>query len=82
MPKIPNIPHYLIKKLYSENRPESIKVWNRSTTIVTAMVGVTFEVHNGKTHIPVKVTEQMVGHKLGEFSPTRPMRRIHNSTKK
>jgi small subunit ribosomal protein S19 len=48
-----------------------IKTWYRSSTITPAMVGHTFGVHNGKIHIPVYVVENMVGHKLGEFSPTR-----------
>lgn len=48
-----------------------IKTWSRRSTIVPEMVGMTFAVHNGKKFIPVFVTENMVGHKLGEFSPTR-----------
>lgn len=48
-----------------------IKTWARSSTITPAMVGVTFGVHNGRVHIPVTVVENMVGHKLGEFAPTR-----------
>ena len=52
-----------------------IKTWARASTIIPQMVGFTFGVHNGKTHIPVFVTEDMVGHKLGEFSPTRKFSR-------
>jgi len=48
-----------------------IKTWSRACTITPEMVGFTFGVHNGREHIPVFVTEEMVGHKLGEFSPTR-----------
>lgn len=48
-----------------------IKTWSRSSTITPEMIGFTFGVHNGKLHLPVFVTEDMVGHKLGEFSPTR-----------
>ncbi|MFH1565978.1 MAG: 30S ribosomal protein S19 [bacterium] len=48
-----------------------IKTWSRRSTIIPEMVGLTFEVHNGKDFIPVFVSESMVGHKLGEFSPTR-----------
>lgn len=48
-----------------------IKTWARASTIAPEMVGFTFGVHNGKVHIPVLITEDMVGHKLGEFSPTR-----------
>jgi small subunit ribosomal protein S19 len=49
-------------------------VWNRACTVVPEFVGTTFEVHNGKTFIKVYVTEDMVGHKLGEFAPTRSFR--------
>jgi small subunit ribosomal protein S19 len=52
-------------------RPPAIKTWSRRSTITPDMVGLTFGVHNGKRHMPVYVTENMVGHKLGEFSPTR-----------
>lgn len=48
-----------------------IKTWARDSTVVPEMVGFTFGVHNGKAHLPVLVTEDMVGHKLGEFAPTR-----------
>lgn len=51
--------------------PTPIKTWARSSTITPAMVGFTFAVHNGKDFIPVRIVENMVGHKLGEFSPTR-----------
>lgn len=52
-----------------------IKTWARASTITPEMVGFTFGVHNGKLHLPVFVTEDMVGHKLGEFSPTRKFSR-------
>ena len=52
-----------------------IKTWSRRSTIVPDMVGLTITVHNGKTFIPVFVTENMVGHKLGEFAPTRTFRK-------
>jgi len=48
-----------------------IKTWSRASAITPDMIGFTFGVHNGKEHIPVRVTEEMVGHRLGEFSPTR-----------
>jgi small subunit ribosomal protein S19 len=51
-----------------------IKTWSRRSTVVPDMIGLTFAVHNGKTHIAVYVTEQMIGHKLGEFAPTRTFR--------
>ena len=53
------------------NDRKAIKTWSRSSTLTPEMVGMTFEVHNGKNFIPVFVEENMVGHKLGEFSPTR-----------
>jgi small subunit ribosomal protein S19 len=51
-----------------------IKTWSRSSMIIPDMVGLTIAVHNGKTHVPVFITENMVGHKLGEFAPTRTFR--------
>src|SRR5689334_19058965 len=48
-----------------------VKTWSRASTIFPQMVGFTFGVHNGKTHLPVTVVEEMVGHRLGEFAPTR-----------
>jgi len=48
-----------------------IKTWSRRSTIVPAMIGHTIAIHNGRTHIPVFITENMIGHKLGEFAPTR-----------
>ena len=54
---------------------KAIKTWARSSTISPEMVGFTFGVHNGREHLPVFVVEEMVGHKLGEFSPTRKFRR-------
>ena len=61
-------------------RPPVIKTWSRRSTITPEMVGLTFGVHNGKRHIPVYVTENMVGHKLGEFAPTRTFKG-HSGTK-
>jgi small subunit ribosomal protein S19 len=55
----------------SSQRKDVIKTWSRRSTILPQFVGLTFGVYNGKKHIPVLVTEEMVGHKLGEFSPTR-----------
>ena len=59
-----------VKKLKAEGRDEPIKTWARDCTICPEMVGFTFLVYNGKEFIPVKVRESMVGHRLGEFSPT------------
>ena len=61
-------------------RPPVIKTWSRRSTITPDMVGLTFGVHNGKRHIPIYVTENMVGHKLGEFAPTRTFKG-HSGTK-
>ena len=62
-----------ISKLSVKNNKggEIIKTWARSSTIIPEMIGFTFGVHNGKDHLPVFITEEMIGHKLGEFSPTR-----------
>lgn len=60
-----------VQKAKEKNDRKAIKTWSRSSTISPEMVGMTFEVHNGKNFIPVFVEENMVGHKFGEFSPTR-----------
>jgi len=60
-----------ITKAKEANDKKAIKTWSRRSTILPEMVGMTFDVHNGKKHISVFVTESMVGHKLGEFAPTR-----------
>ena len=72
--KGPFIDASLMKKVVDMQRQKSkkvLKTWSRRSTILPEMVGVTFAVHNGKKFLPVFVTENMVGHKLGEFSPTR-----------
>ena len=72
--KGPFVHHSLIKKIQemnTSNDKKVIKTWSRSSTILPDFIGHTFAVHNGKEFIPVYVTEDMVGHKLGEFSPTR-----------
>ncbi len=63
-----------VEKLRQMNRREPIKTWRRACTIVPEFVGTTFKVHNGRMFMDVFVTEDMVGHKLGEFSPTRTFR--------
>ncbi|MEE9437370.1 MAG: 30S ribosomal protein S19 [Saprospiraceae bacterium] len=60
-----------VEKAQASERKSVIKTWSRSSMIIPGMVGLTIAVHNGKTFVPVFVTENMVGHKLGEFSPTR-----------
>jgi len=69
--KGPFVDKKLLEKIKKVKQKEQvIKTWSRSSTIVPEMVGYTFGVYNGKEFIPVKITEEMVGHKLGEFSPT------------
>ena len=63
-----------VAHLNEQGRKQPIKTWSRTCTIVPEFVGHTFQVHNGRTFIDVFVTEDMVGHKLGEFSPTRVFR--------
>ena len=60
-----------VQKLNSENKKTVIKTWSRRSTIYPDFVGHTIAVHNGKDFIPVYITEEMIGHKLGEFAPTR-----------
>ncbi|MBA4418563.1 MAG: 30S ribosomal protein S19 [Syntrophus sp. (in: bacteria)] len=72
--KGPFVEAKLVKKAEESKASKSskvIKTWSRSSTIIPDFIGLTFAVHNGKKFIPVFVTEEMVGHKLGEFSPTR-----------
>lgn len=72
--KGPFVDDHLLKKVeksVEERSRQVIKTWSRRSTIIPEMVGLTFAVHNGKKFIPVFVSENMVGHKLGEFSPTR-----------
>jgi small subunit ribosomal protein S19 len=72
--KGPFVDGYLLKKAEAAqgaSRPTPIKTWSRRSTILPQFVGLTFQVHNGKTFVPVAVSEEMVGHKLGEFAPTR-----------
>lgn len=59
------------KKINETKRKIIIKTWSRSSTIIPEFVGITFSVHNGKNHVPIYINENMVGHKLGEFVPTR-----------
>lgn len=71
-----------VAKQAEKGEKEPIKTWARRCTIVPEFVGVTFMVHNGKTHMKVFVTEDMVGHKLGEFAPTRTFRGHGGKAKK
>jgi len=72
--KGPYVFHALLEKVLKaklSNKKQVIKTWSRASMIIPNMVGETIAVHNGKSFVPVYVTENMVGHKLGEFSPTR-----------
>jgi small subunit ribosomal protein S19 len=72
--KGPFVDHHLLKKVDKQNMADTkkaIKTWSRRSMIIPDMVGHTFEVHNGRKHLAVFVTENMVGHRLGEFAPTR-----------
>lgn len=75
--KGPFIDPKLAKKVNALGKDDRtiIKTWARSSTIAPEFVGATIAVHNGKVHVPVFITENMVGHKLGEFSPTRKFRK-------
>ena len=72
--KGPFVDGYLLKKADASRaaaRPTPIKTWSRRSTILPDFIGITIAVHNGKQHVPVYMTEQMVGHRLGEFALTR-----------
>jgi small subunit ribosomal protein S19 len=75
--KGPFIDHHLLKKVenaVSSNNRKPIKTWSRRSMISPDMLGLTIAVHNGRQHVPVLISENMVGHKLGEFAPTRTYR--------
>ena len=75
---------HLMKKVEAaveSNNRRPIKTWSRRSMISPAMVGLTIAIHNGRQHMPVLITENMVGHKLGEFSPTRTFR-MHSGDRK
>ena len=77
MKKGPFVDAHLIKKVeaaVASNDKRPIKTWSRRSTVLPEFLGLTLAVHNGRQHVPVFVTENMVGHKLGEFSPTRTFR--------
>jgi small subunit ribosomal protein S19 len=81
--KGPFFDQYLLKKADPARQDKKpIKTWSRRSTIIPDFVGLTFAVHNGKKFVPVFVTENMVGHKLGEFSPTRNYRGHAKTAKK
>ena len=73
--KSPFVAYHLLKKINKANvngkKASAILTWSRSSTIIPSMVGFTISVYNGKQHIPIFISDQLVGHKLGEFVPTR-----------
>ncbi|MFT8229827.1 MAG: 30S ribosomal protein S19 [Enterobacterales bacterium] len=82
--KCPFIDSHLLNKVKISKKNKDIKpirTWSRRSTIFPIMIGLTISIHNGRSHIPIYITDEMVGHKLGEFSPTR-MYRGHSSDKK
>ncbi|NLO82872.1 MAG: 30S ribosomal protein S19 [Clostridiales bacterium] len=75
--KGPYVHESLLKKIRAMNesgKKTVIKTWSRASTIIPEMVGHTIAVHDGRKHVPIYITEEMVGHKLGEFAPTRTFR--------
>ncbi len=83
--KGPYVFHKLLKRVedaLTASKKSVIKTWSRSSMIIPDMVGLTIAVHNGKTFVPVYVTENMVGHKLGEFAPTRNFKGHSGNRKK
>ncbi|HSH41053.1 MAG TPA: 30S ribosomal protein S19 [Arenicellales bacterium] len=72
--KGPFVDHHLlakVEKAREENSRRPIKTWSRRSTVMPEFVGLTIAVHNGRQHVPILISENMVGHKLGEFAPTR-----------
>lgn len=83
--KGPFVADHLMKKIEAmraKGDNQVIKTWSRASTVLPQMIGFTIAVHNGKQHVPVYITEQMVGHKLGEFAPTRTFRGHAGTDKK
>jgi small subunit ribosomal protein S19 len=83
--KGPFVDGYMLKKADAARESggrQAIKTWSRRSTILPQFVGLTFQVHNGNKFIPVTVSEEMVGHKLGEFAPTRTFKAHSASDKK
>lgn len=82
--KGPFVDHHLMKKIddaVAKNEKRPIKTWSRRSMVLPEMVGLTIAIHNGKEHVPVYISENMVGHKLGEFAVTRTFRG-HSADKK
>jgi len=83
--KSPFVAYHLSKKitkLNKDNKNDTIKTWSRASTILPNMVGYTIAIYNGKQHVPIFISDQLVGHKLGEFVSTRTFRSHIKSDKK
>nr|YP_008592680.1 ribosomal protein S19 [Berberis bealei]YP_008592708.1 ribosomal protein S19 [Berberis bealei]YP_009251493.1 ribosomal protein S19 [Berberis amurensis]YP_009251515.1 ribosomal protein S19 [Berberis amurensis]YP_009251587.1 ribosomal protein S19 [Berberis koreana]YP_009251609.1 ribosomal protein S19 [Berberis koreana]YP_009628474.1 ribosomal protein S19 [Berberis fortunei]YP_009628498.1 ribosomal protein S19 [Berberis fortunei]YP_009671828.1 ribosomal protein S19 [Berberis aristata]YP_009 len=83
--KKPFVANHLLEKIEKLNRrteKEIIVTWSRASTIIPKMIGHTIAIHNGKEHLPIYITDSMVGHKLGEFAPTRNFREHTRNDKK
>lgn len=65
----------LMEKVAKADKSTVIRTWSRDSMVVPEMIGLTIAIHNGKEHLPVKISEEMIGHRLGEFAPTRKFRR-------
>lgn len=75
--KGPFVDHHLmdkVEKAQAENSRKPIKTWSRRSTVLPEFIGLTIAIHNGRQHVPILISENMVGHKLGEFVPTRTYR--------
>ena len=70
-----------VEKMQASGKKQPIKTWSRRSMVLPDFVGLTFAIHNGRQHMPVFITENMVGHRLGEFAPTRTIKSHGNSAK-
>jgi small subunit ribosomal protein S19 len=81
--KSPFVAYHILKKINkAENKKDTITTWSRSSTILPSMIGFTIAVYNGKQHVPIFISDQFVGHKLGEFVSTRNFRSHIKADKK
>ena len=71
-----------VEKMQASGKKQPIKTWSRRSMVLPEFVGLTFAIHNGRQHMPVFITENMVGHRLGEFAPTRTFKAHGNSAAK
>lgn len=81
--KSPFVAYHILKKInQAENKKDTLTTWSRSSTILPSMIGFTIAVYNGKQHVPIFISDQLVGHKLGEFVSTRNFRSHIKADKK